>query len=276
MISYAITVLSILGATLIPAYITLYAISYLKPIHIRYIAALGLGLGFWFFFDTFRDATDLDSSLGFTGGFAHVGLVVVFLAGITALALFDYFAVPRTTTQNGQNASGGAYSKSLILIPIAVAAVMGIHSMGEGWDFASVAAQSSTSSIVDAFGGYQALVSYPLHKLFEAAIIAAVYSCYIGRNDKVRKAKWHIPVLGLLFGFTSVIGAAIGYYISVDTSYLFAFGVTSAFYAIIRLVEPISLKFRSGETVPLYLGGKVFLAMAIGFFLLYTAAMLHA
>ena len=85
---------------------------------------------------------------------------------------------------------------------------------------------ASSQSLTDAFGGLSAVASYPLHKALEATIIAAVYTVYVGRNSAAAKAIWHLPVLGLLFGLPSVIGSVFGYYISLDTTYFYAFGVT--------------------------------------------------
>ena len=282
MISYAISVLAIVGATLIPAYIALYLISNLKFVHIRYIAAAGVGLTFWFFYDTMGDAGSLDenysvSPISAFGGLPHFALIAAFLAGIAALAIFDHYAVPLSNvSQSVKQHIGSHYSKSLFLIPVAVAAVMGIHGLGEGWDFGSGAALTSTSDLISAFGNLSSAISYPLHKFLEAGIIAAVYTCYVSRtNGAVKTSWWQIPVLGLLFGLPSIIGVSIGYFVAFNTVYFFAFGVTAALYAALRLVEPISLKFKIGENAPSYLGSKIFLAMAIGFFLLYSAALLH-
>lgn len=285
MISYLLVVLGIFGATLIPAYIALYLIPNLKQIPLRYIAAAGLGLTFWFFFDTMGDAGQLGenssvASLSTFGGWPHVGVIVAFLLGITTLAIFDHFAVPRSSAKAGAGQNAGtilpSYSKMLFLIPAAVAAVMGIHGLAEGWDFATTASAPSTGSLTIAFGGLLSLVSYPIHKFLEASIIAAAYSCYVARTKiSMKTASWQIPVLGLLFGGTSVIGAALGYYIPFDTTYFYAFGVTAALYATLRLVEPVSPRFDLESNPPMYLGGKLFLSFAIGFFLLYGAALLH-
>jgi hypothetical protein len=281
MISYGVTVGSIIVGTLVPAYIALYLIPSLKKVPLKYIAAFGVGLTFWFFFDTIGDASDLDYSeavypVNQFGGYIHFAVICTFIAGIVALAVFDHFAVPKPSLSSGPSSVGGSVSsKALVLIPVAVAAVMGIHGMGEGWDFAATASQATTTSLVSTFGTFAALVSYPIHKFCEAAIIGAVYTAYVARDPASMRRQWHIPVLGLLFGLTSVIGASIGYYVSVDTTYFYAFGVTSAFYAMLRLVEPIYPKFTPGDRTGLYFGPKVFLAMAVGFFLLYTAALLH-
>jgi len=156
MIGYATSVLGILGATLIPAFISLYLISNLKFIKLQYIVATGIGLAFWFFFDTMGDAAQLDVNDGFTGGLSQIGLVVVFLLGIAVLAIFDHVAVPSSNVYEGispTNPASSKYSKLIFLIPAGIAIVMGMHGFGEGWDFASAAAATQTGSILDAFGG---------------------------------------------------------------------------------------------------------------------------
>lgn len=275
MISYALAVLSIAGATLIPTYLALYLITNLK-IPTRYLGALGLGLAIWFFFDTFNDAIQLDVNQAFTGGLDHVAHVFVFWGGIATLAVFDYFVVRKPGVPLPQNGtSSNIVTKYLVLIPIATAFVMGIHSMGEGWDFGGASGLAQTQTITNAFGNLSALASYPMHKFFESTIVACVYTIYVKRSNAVKKA-WHLPLLGLLFGGTSVIGTALGYYNpTVDTSYFYAFGVTSAFYAVLRLSESISLNFKIGDNAPSYLGWKIFLTVMIGFFLLYFAALFH-
>jgi len=268
LVDFATTFLGILGATLIPTYIALYLVTNLKFIHIRYIAAAAIGLTFWFFLDTIGDSTYLGVDSGFNGGLSQAGLLIAFVLGFVALAVFDHVAV--------QDAKSGPNdSKFLVLIPIAVAAVMGIHGLGEGWDFGS-AASPAGSSLIDAFGGWGAVASYPIHKFLEASIVAATYSAYVGRNSIASRAKWHLPVLGLLFGLTSIIGASIGYYVSLNTTYFFAFGVTAAFYAALRLVEAINPRFKIGDGAPSYLGWKVFLIIVVGFLVFYTAALLHS
>lgn len=330
MIGYLFSIFGIMIATLVPAYIALYFVKYLRMVKIRYIAAAGIGLVFWFFFDTMGDAAQLDVNESFSGGLTHFGVVLCFLAGILALAVFDHFAVPFQATEkdmlsaesktstgismpdisrisqkiarnkifgdvgiagNFPGTAGAQKSSSTgavlrdrqilyFLIPSGIAAVMGIHGLGEGWDFASVASATPTTSIVQAFGDLYAVISYPMHKFLEAAIIGALYAIFVARNKFARTAKWHIPVLGLLFGLTSVIGASVGYFVSMDTTYFYAFGVTAAIYAVMRLAEPIvqeSIHPASGvwQIIPAYFGSRVFLAIAIGFFLLYSAALFH-
>ena len=281
--------------TLIPAYVALYLFPNLKSVPTKYLAALGVGLTFWFWTDTIGDATYLDVNAAAWppsafGGLSHFIVIFAFILGIAALAVFDHLAAPTPTSYervpNGVAASSQVSTRSvasgfvtgaLFFVPVAVAAVMGIHGLGEGWDFAGVAAGvSGSTDIVSAFGGWNPVVSYPLHKFFEASIVSIVYTIYVQRNSIAKKAKWHIPVLGLLFGLTSVIGSMVGYFVSLDTTIFYAFGVTSGMYAAIRLAGPLILNTKgSGGVIPSYLGAKTFLFVGGGFFLLYCAALLH-
>lgn len=280
LLNYAFTIGGIAAATLIPAYIALYFICNLKFVPLKYIAALGFGLTFWFFIDTINDAALLDvnssvASLSDFGGWTHVGLIFVSILGLTALALFDHYAL------QGAIRSSYSNSKFLFLIPVAIAAVMGIHSLGEGWDFGGTAVSVTTnsvsfSSLAGAFGGVLSLISYPLHKFLEASIVATVYSCYVFRAKTSSKdARWQILVLGLLFGGPSIIGSSLGYFIAFDTTYFYAFGATAALYAALRLVGPMSSSFDPLSKASMYFDWKLFAAIGFGFFLLYSAALLH-
>jgi hypothetical protein len=289
MLGFAVTVLVFFFGTLVPAYVALYLITNLNFLRTRTIAALGIGLTFWFFYDTMGDASALSVNqtiypLSLFGGWAHVFVIIAFLGGITALAIFDYLAVRSENTYVQPRKESGADPRLLFLIPAGAAIVMGIHGLGEGWDFGSYA--TTVNSLVTAFapsgpGVYNPLISYPIHKFLEAAIIGALYTAYVKRAEIAKRAAWHIPVLGVLFGMTSVIGTIVGYYtaayttFSFDTTYFYAFGVTAAFYAAIRLAEALDSRFKIGENAPIFLGGKIFLAVGVGFFLLYIAAELH-
>jgi len=280
---------------LIPAYVALYLFPNLKSVGTKYLAALGVGLTFWFWTDTIGDATYLDVNAAAWppsafGGLYHFLVILAFILGIATLAIFDHLAVPTAASYedipNGVSATGsvtggnvatGYAIEALIFVPIAVAAVMGVHGLGEGWDFAGVAAGvSGGTDIVSAFGGWNPIVSYPIHKFLEALIISIVYTIYVERCSIAKKAKWHLPVLGLLFGLTSIIGSMVGYFVSLDTTFFYAFGVTSGIYAAIRLAGPLISNIKgSAGTTPSYLGAKTFVFVGIGFFLLYSAALLH-
>ena len=282
MIGFALMFTGIAVATLVPAFAALYLISLQKLISVRYLAAAAVGLSFWFFFDTMGDAGSLEENnslypLSLFGGVQHVVLILSFVAGVAVLAAFDHYALGRG---KGSTTAGGPSPRLLFLIPVALAFVMGIHGLGEGWDAASGAyAPSSTGSVfqnlVLAFGDVAALVSYPVHKFLEAAIIATAYAAYVVSPGRGSARWWDLPLLGLLFAGPSVVGVSLGYSISFDTSYFFAFGVTAAIYAVVRLVEPMAHGFSAGGTGPSAFGTKSFVALAVGFLLLYTAALLH-
>jgi hypothetical protein len=220
----------------------------------------------------------------------HFLVILSFVSGIVALAIFDHLAVPSPSSYGStpndvatgsqlstKSPATGFVTGVLFFVSVAVAAVMGIHGLGEGWDFAGVAAGvSGTTDIVSAFGGWAPVVSYLIHKFLEASIISIVYTIYVERCGIAKKALWHLPVLGLLFGLTSVIGSMVGYFVSFDTTFFYAFGVASGIYAAIRVAGPLISNTKStAGAVPSYLGAKTFLFVGIGFFLLYSAALLH-
>ena len=275
LISFSFALFSIAGITFLVEGIALYLVTSLNFIRTRYIAAAGLGLSLFFWYDTINDAIQLDVNQEFTGGWPHVAHVLVFAAGFVALVIFDHFAVRRPASSATGNNSPSTPPKALFLIPVAVASVMGIHSLAESWAFGSTAVYAT--NLVSTYGGILALISYPLHKFFEATIIAILYAVYVKRSN-IAKEWWHLPLLLLLFSVPTLIGVSIGYQLynsSFDITYFYAFGVTSAVYAVLRLVEPVNLKFKLGENAPAYLGWKIFLAVFIGFMFLYIAGLFH-
>ena len=123
MISYATTLLAITAGTLIPAYLALYIIPRLRPVQTAVLAAAGVGLTFWFFFDTMGDASQLDVNSAIYpfssfGGATHFAVIAAFLGGIAALAIIDHFGVLDSKFEDGHPAISGTKSKTLILVPI--------------------------------------------------------------------------------------------------------------------------------------------------------------
>lgn len=275
MIAFSFLVSSLALATFIPAYLVLYLVPALRPGG-RYLAALGVGLAFWYFFDTMGDAASLGENNSLYppylfGGLPHLVLIGAFVAGVVVLSVFDQISVPRPGSMPDR--------RSLFLIPAAVALVMGVHGLGEGWGAASAvssapSAGSDFQALVQAFGSFPALVSYPIHKFLEAGVVAVLYAVYV-KGTEGRSSWWEVPLLGVLFAGPSALGAAFGYYFSLDTTYFFAFGATAALYAALRLAEPMARDSESGPMVPAHFGPKVLLAVAIGMLLLYFAALLH-
>ncbi|MDG6981573.1 MAG: hypothetical protein JRN51_10750 [Nitrososphaerota archaeon] len=267
---------AIAGVTFLSEYLALYSISFARFIPVRYLAAAGVGLAFWFFFDTMGDAGSLQENNALYppylfGGVPHLALIGAFILGVVVLGGFDHFAVP------SENKPGSAKP---FLIPLALAIVMGIHGLGEGWDAVSgVSGGTATpltglAALVQAYGTFPAVVSYPIHKFLEALIIGATYVAIVLRPNGWKAKWWEVPVLGLFFAGPTAVGAAVGYFVSFDTTYFYAFGVTAALYAAMRLAEALSHGSAEGWAPARY-GLKTFAAMLIGFFLLYFAALLH-
>ena len=274
MFSFAFIFGSLVLATFIPVYLALYLVPALG-VRVRYLAALAVGLTFWFFFDTMGDAGSLGENNSVYppyafGGLPHFALIGAFVAGFVVLAAFDQRAVPGSGAKPGRNA--------LFLIPAVVALVMGVHSLGEGWGAVSAVASapvttSDLQALIQAFGTLPAIASYPFHKLLEATIVAALYTIYV-KGSEGKPRWWEVPLLGVLFAGPAAIGAAFGYFYSLDTTYFFAFGVTAAFYAMLRLIEPLAVP-ESAARAPAHYGPKVVILMAVGMLLLYGAALLH-
>lgn len=275
MISFAFIVSSLTLTTFIPVYAALYLVSALR-LRPRYLAAFGVGLVFWYFYDTLAEAASLgvNNALYPTylfGGIPHLALIGAFVAGVVFIAAVDHVSVPATGPAPGR--------KALFLIPAVVALVMGVHGLGEGWGAVSAVSSSPTAGsdlqgLVQAFGTFPALASYPIHKFLEASIVAIIYTVYL-KGEGADAAWWEVPLLGILFAGPSAIGAALGYYYSFDTTYFFAFGVTAALYAMVRMVEPIARSPRDASVAPAHYGFRVLLAIGLGMLVLYTAALLH-
>ena len=288
MIPFSYIFVGIVGATVIPEYAALYLVSNLRAVGVKYLSAAAVGLTFWFFYDTIGGALSLQVNNSVYppsafNGLSHFGVIGAFIGGLVTLAVFDHFALQGPSrSQDSGLGTGPNASRRLFLIPVAIAVVMGMHSLGEGWDAASAVAGATVSnssilgSLIQAFGTLPAVISYPFHKFLEASIIGVAYAAFVSMSGgAVRTKWWDIPLLGLLFAAPSVIGAAFGYYVGLDTEYFYSFGVVSAFYAALRLVESARPGFKIGANAPAYLGWKTFLAVGLGFFLLYSAALLH-
>ncbi|MDG6985741.1 MAG: hypothetical protein JRM73_03235 [Nitrososphaerota archaeon] len=267
---------AITAVTFLAVYLALYSVSFARFIPVMYLSAAGVGLAFWFFFDTMGDAGALQENNALYppylfGGVPHLALIGAFVIGVFVLGVFDHFAVP---------AENGAGSAKPFLIPMALAIVMGIHGLGEGWGAVSgVSGGTATTltglaALVQAYGTFPAVVSYPIHKFLEAAIVGAAYVAFVLRPNGWKAKRLELPVLGLCFAGPSAVGAAVGYFVSFDTTYFYAFGVTAALYAAMRLGEALSHGSAEGWTPSRY-GLKTFSALLIGFLLLYTAALLH-
>lgn len=267
MIGFGESFLAWAAATLLPAFAGLLLITAASwLIQAKYLCAFAFGIFLWFFVDTIGGSATLDVNSGFGGGWAQLIVVMLFLLGVLVFFSFDQ----KRNIFSAESAVG----KYGIIIPILVAAAVGIHGLGEGWDFGQTAFNTSSSNLLDAFGGLTAGVAYVLHKGLEPMMIGACYSFYtkgIGRSS----AKWirDVFLMSVVFVMTSVVGAAAGYYISLDTTYFYALGTGTSIYAAIRLLGP--LFGQTQDAKPSYTV-MVAVSLLLGFISIYIAALFHS
>jgi zinc transporter ZupT len=268
MLGFAETFGATLGSFLVPAFLGLLIISaaarYLKPV---YLAAFGVGLYLWFFSDTIGDASLIGVSEGFTGGVWHVALWVCFAVGLILLFSLD----------REMFAEGGAGQRFGFAIPVLVAIAVGVHGFGEGAAIGGTAATTPSTNLVDAFGGLSAAVAFILHKGLEPMMVGAAYWVYA--KDHATDARGRLKdilVLVLAFTLPGIVGSAVAYYLvqvypSADFTYVFAFGLGTSIYALMRLARPIFQGAGSdSESI------KTALFVLLGFTCLYLAALLHS
>jgi zinc transporter ZupT len=254
-----------LAATTIPAFIGLLLITAIgRRVKGKYLAAFALGIFFWFFVDTIGGSANLDVSAGFGGGIDQVAIVALFAIGVLV-----FFSAGGSLFSQ-ESAIDGAK----LTIPILVAVAVGIHGFGEGTAFGSTASSTSSTSLLDAFGGLTAGVAYFLHKALEPMMIGACYVAY--SKDRPRNGASYLADIGILtvlFVVPSLIGATTGYFVSYDATYFFALGTGTSIYAALRLVRPIFADMAassSNESV------KIGLLLVIGFLCIYVAALFHS
>jgi zinc transporter ZupT len=225
------------------------------------VAAFAFGIFLWFFVDTIQGSSDLLVNSGFGGGLPQVAVVLLFALGVLLL-----FQIDRSIF----SPQGAAITT---MVPFIAALALGIHGLGEGSAFGSTASQSSSSSILDAFGGTSAGVAYALHKMLEPMMAAALYVSYRrGTQVSFSTSVRDIIVITLLFILPSVLGATTGYYLTYDATYFFALGTGTAVYVAARLLRQVY----AGPTGDSMQSIKVGIAISVGFILIYTAALLHS
>ena len=267
MIGFGESFIAWTAATLLPALVGLLLITAASMwVQARYLCAFAFGIFLWFFVDTIGGSATLDVNSGFGGGWAQLTVVILFLLGVLVFFSFDQ----KRNIFSAESAVG----KYGVIIPILVAAAVGIHGLGEGWDFGQTAFNTSSTNLLDAFGGLTAGVAYVLHKGLEPMMIGACYAFYArlaGRSS----AKWirDILLMSIVFVITSIAGAAAGYYISLDTTYFYAFGTGTSIYAAIRLLGPLFIQPQ--EAGPNYTV-KVAVSLLLGFIAIYFAALFHS
>ena len=267
MLGFAESFLAWTIATFIPGFLGLSVITWAgRKLAPTYILAFALGIFLWFFVDTISGSAVLDVNSGFNGGFAQLGVVVLFLAGFFFLITID--------RHRGIFSPESAIGKYGMIIPMLAAVAIGIHGLGEGAAFGATAYSTTSTSLLDAFGGLTAGVAYVLHKGLEPMMIGAIYVAYY--NWKAAKvASWlkNSLILTILFVLPSIVGAATGYFYSWDATYAFALGTGTSIYAALRLGAPI---FQTGSAAPSKQTMKLAIALVLGFMAIYFAALFHS
>jgi hypothetical protein len=279
--------------TLVPVYFAL-ALAFLigrkisSEVSMRYFAATGLGILLFFFVDVTLDSTELGVNSGFSGGVVQIMLLSSFALGAVVLTLADYYF---HSTLDFTDSTANPAISSLFFVPALMALGLGIHGAGEGSSFAYVAAFTGSTSLIDAFGGYGPVISYVLHKFLEATIIGTAYSFYVifgaAKSSSVkvspqsvafsRRRFVEIVVLGALVWTPTLLGTTVGYFISVNPIYFYAFASGATIYSVLRLASP-SLGSILTNRRSFLTRENVFavLFILLGFFLLYFAALLHS
>jgi hypothetical protein len=267
MIGFAESFLAWTAATLLPAFAGLLVITAARKfVEARYLCAFAFGIFLWFFVDTLGGSATLYVNSGFGGGFEQVTVVILFLVG----ALF-FFSIDQNGNIFSADAPIGKYG---IVIPLLVAAALGIHGLGEGWDFGQTVYNTPSAALLDAFGGITAGLAYVLHKALEPMMIGACYAFYtkgIARSS----GRWirDIFLLSIVFAFSSLLGAVVGFYIPLKTTYFFALGTGTSIYAAIRLVGPL---FTQPPTTKSNYSIAVAVSILLGFIAIYFAALFHS
>jgi zinc transporter ZupT len=264
MLGFTESFLAWLGATAVPAFLGLVAITSAgRSVQGRYLAAFALGIFFWFFVDTIGGSADLDVNAGFGGGIDQVAIVALFVIG-----LLFFFGV------GGDLFSSEYAPEYRLAVPILVAIAVGIHGLGEGTAFGATASSTPSSSLLDAFGGLTAGVAYVLHKALEPMMIGACYVVYAqGHAKSTLGYLSDVGLLAFLFVAPSLIGATTGYYINYDSTYFFALGTGTSIYAALRLARPL---FSRAEAAPSGQPLKIASLIILGFLCIYIAALFHS
>ncbi len=276
MIDFATGFLAWAASTWIPAFVGLLVIVWAgRVVKSKYLAAFALGIFLWFFVDTIQGSALLDVNAGFSGGTGQVAAVVLFVIGVVSVFwidrrrdLFSPESIVRTIS---------------VAIPLLVAGAIGIHGLGEGAAFGATAYSTSSTSLLDAFGGVSAGVAYLLHKGLEPMMAAACYCVYTSRNRSgVKDQLKEVFLLSLVFVLPSLIGAVVGYFVMgpatgfvarFDTTYFFALGTGTSIYAALRLSRAL---FRSEGPMTPEDSIKVAVPIILGFIAIYFAALFHS
>ena len=267
MLGFAESFLPWIASTLIPAFVGLVLIVLAgMKLQTRYVAAFAFGILFWFFVDTITGAANLDVNSGFSGGAGQLAIV-----GLFAIGLLFFFSIDRNRNIFSPELAIGKYG---LAIPMLVAAALGVHGLGEGAAFGGTAALTTSTSLLDTFGGVSGGVAYVLHKALEPMIIGACYCAYSIQHAKNTTGRLRdLAILSIVFAIPSLIGAASGYYLTYDSSYFYALGTGTAIYAAVRLFGSMFNKANPASS-------KESMTMAVlitlGLLTIYFAALFHS
>jgi hypothetical protein len=276
MLGFAESFLSWTASTWIPAFVGLLVIvlagHFVKS---KYLAAFALGIFLWFFVDTIQGSALLDVNAGFTGGAGQIAAVALFIVGVLTVfwidkrrGLFSPESIVRTVS---------------VAIALLVAGAIGIHGLGEGAAFGATAYSTSSTSLLDAFGGVSAGVAYLLHKGLEPMMAGACYCVYSDRTgSRISGRIRDVFFLSMVFVLPSLVGAPVGFFVmgpatgffaGFGTTYFFALGTGTSIYAALRLSRPL---FRSEELATSEDSIKIAVPIVLGFIAIYFAALFHS
>jgi hypothetical protein len=276
MLGFAESFLAWTASTWIPAFVGLLVIvlagHFVKS---KYLAAFALGIFLWFFVDTIQGSALLDVNAGFTGGAGQIAAVALFIIGVLTVfwidkrrGLFSPESIVRTVS---------------VAIALLVAGAIGIHGLGEGAAFGATAYSTSSTSLLDAFGGVSAGVAYLLHKGLEPMMAGACYCVYSDRTgSRISGRIRDVFFLSMVFVLPSLVGAPVGFFVmgpatgffaGFGTTYFFALGTGTSIYAALRLSRPL---FRSEELATSEDSIKIAVPIVLGFIAIYFAALFHS
>lgn len=272
MIPFYVSLVEFVLATFIPLYLGIILAGAVRTARVesRYLSAFALGLLFWFLLDTLNDAIQLGVNDGYDFNPQHAGLLLMFILGFLAIALPAGVGLSKRVNKIQLPAAGR------FLTALLVAIGMGFHGIGEGVEFGGLSAGTTATTILDAIGGVGGGIAYVLHKLLEASLVMIVFIALVESDRFSFRVEWkRIALLGLAFGIPSVLADVVGYFVEVNSAYLFALGGGAALVVALLAVRPIWGDGWKGDmTYTKYV--KMVLMVLIGFLCLYGAAMFHS
>lgn len=260
MLSFSVSMAAWFLATFLPAVVGMTVAVFAQRVFEKsLVSAFAIGIFLWFFVDTVAGSANLDVNQGFTGGLTHFSVFVLFVFGL----LFFFFL--------GYSAFNSDKKIHSFFIPLLASIAVGIHGLGEGAAFGGTASLTTSTDLIETFGGLSAAVAYLLHKALEPVMVAACYSMYASASSNKRLIVDSL-FLAFVFSLTSLIGAITGYFFQYDATYLFALGAgSSVFVAIVLAKNFLSTQLNSRVDVI-----KISIAILLGFLSIYVAALFHS